>query len=95
MKTRPSASEKICDNNDTANFFISADLKNKRVKEINDICSGIFSTEQLTGGLEILKALALELKFKEKRVFFIQNTLHAWPVGYVINKIQQESAYAN
>jgi len=85
------AIEQVCKNNADANNFTDASKKEKRIKNINDICSGIFSMDQLTGGLQILKALAQELKFDKKHVFFIQNTLYAWPLGYVREKIEQSN----
>ncbi len=37
---------------------------------------------------EIIKAFSQELRFPDKQVFFIQNALYAWPLGYIQDKIQ-------
>lgn len=91
--TGAKAAEQVCENNADVNLFADSDKKQKRLKEISDICTGKFTMEQLTGGLEIMKALALELKFKDRKVFFIQGVLHAWSVGYLKEKIEQNSAH--
>ena len=85
--------EQICQNNEGVNFIQDPEKKQKRLQEIEGICSGKFSMNQLIAGLEILKALALELDFEHKNVFFIQNTLYAWPVGYLKEKIEQDTRH--
>lgn len=83
------AIEQVCEDNASANLFTDILKKEERLKEANKICDSVFNMHQLTAGLEILKALALELRFNEKHVFFIQNALHAWPIGYITEKIAE------
>ena len=67
------------------------DKKEKRRRDIERIRDGVFTVNQLIGGLELLKALSLELEFNKRHVFFIQNTLYAWPLGYVREKIERQN----
>lgn len=88
--TSSNSIEQVCQNNEAVNLIKDPEKKAIRQEEIDGICSGKFSMKQLIAGLEILKALALELDFEHKNVFFIQNTLYAWPVGYLKEKIEHE-----
>jgi hypothetical protein len=89
----PNAVEQVCNDNDDVKSITDPEKKQKRLKEISNICNGIFNMDQLTGGLEILNAFALELNFNQKNVFFIQNVLNAWSVGYLKEKIERETAH--
>lgn len=91
--TGDNAVEKVCKNNTDVNNFTDAEEKQKRIETIKKICDGVFNMDQLTGGLEIMKALAMELNFEDKKVFFIQGVLHSWPVGYLKEKIERENRH--
>ncbi len=82
------AVELICTQNIDIDSITDPMKKEKRIRDINNICTGIFSIDQLIGGMEIIKAFSLELQFPDKHVFFIQNALYAWPLGYIQDRLQ-------
>jgi len=50
-----------------------------------------FTPENLVAGLEILRTFSDEMRFKNKdRVFFIRDSLYAWPLGYISHRCTQE-----
>ena len=79
----------ICNDNKYASYFTKPDNVKKRKKISRKICDGIFNINQLIGGLEILNTLSTELKFNKKKVFFMQDSLYAWPLGYIKDKIKK------
>ena len=65
------------------------DARKRKYPEVGKVCE-TFNPEQLVGGLTILKALSEQLGFasNHKVVFFFRDSLYAWPLGYIADKLQ-------
>ncbi len=65
-----------------------SDAQKRKYPEVAKVAE-TFSVKQLVGGLEILKALSEELGFasNNKNVFFFRDSLFAWPLGYISDKL--------
>ncbi len=64
------------------------DARKRKYPEVGKVCE-TFNPEQLVGGLTILKALSEQLGFtsNHKNVFFFRDSLYAWPLGYIADKL--------
>jgi hypothetical protein len=51
-------------------------------RDVEQICN-TFTTDDMTAGMDLLKTIAEEIKMKEKTVFFIRDSLYAWPLAYL------------
>ena len=51
-----------------------------------------FTPDNIVAGLEILKAFSDEMRFKDKKMFFIRDSLYAWPLGYITHRCKQDSS---
>ena len=74
---RPNARRKLCDENP------------QRTEEIDRICQ-TFDVNNIIAGMDLLKTFSEEMKFKDKTVFFMRDSLYAWPLGYLKARCQAE-----
>ena len=67
---------------------LCGDARKRKYPEVGKVCD-TFSVKQLVGGMEILKGLSEELGFasNHKNVFFFRDSLYAWPLGYIGDKL--------
>lgn len=75
----PNAVSKLCTDNKDAD----------RNKDIGKICN-TFTVDNIVSGLNILKALSHEMNFDQRKVFFIRDSLFAWPFGYLRSRVYKE-----
>jgi hypothetical protein len=50
-----------------------------------------FSPDNIVAGLKILKAFSEEMGFKDKKMFFIRDSLYAWPLGYILDRCKKDN----
>ncbi|CAK0741233.1 exported hypothetical protein [Gammaproteobacteria bacterium] len=73
---------------------MTALCKDNKMQEVNPDLNKVchtFDTNNLVAGLDILKTFAEEMRFSEKDVFFIRNSLYAWPFGYLKTRCKLEN----
>lgn len=60
--------------------------------EMSDIVRNIFTTQdQLLAGAGLLKAIADQWDFKDRRIFFMRQSRHSWMLGYLLQKFGNRS----
>jgi hypothetical protein len=74
---RPNARRRLCEENP------------RRNEEINRVCQ-TFSVDNIIAGMDLLKTFSEEMKFKDKTVFFMRDSLYAWPLGYLKTRCEKE-----
>ena len=52
--------------------------------------SKAFTPDNLVAGLEILRTFSEEMHFGKKNLFFIRDSLYAWPLGYIRKRCEDE-----
>ena len=57
--------------------------------DIQKVCN-TFTMDNLVAGLEILRTFGQEMNFTKKNVFFIRDSLYAWPLGYISKRCKEE-----
>ena len=57
---------------------------------IKKVCN-TFTMDNIIAGLEILKTFSQEMEFAKKTVFFIRDSLYAWPLGYISKRCEEDN----
>jgi hypothetical protein len=79
LAVRGDARNRLCDENPSKNDN----------PDIGKVCQ-TFTIDNLIAGLEILKTFSEEMNFSQKSVFFIRDSLYAWPLGYLKAKCKDD-----
>ena len=58
-------------------------------KDIQKICD-IFTINDVIAGMDLMKTFSEEMRFKNKHVFFMRDSLYAWPLGYLKARCESE-----
>ena len=60
--------------------------------DIDKICvsGNAFTVDNLIAGMDFLKSFSEAMKFQEKKVFFMSDSLYAWPLGYLRHQCEKD-----
>jgi hypothetical protein len=75
----PNATQRLC----------AANPERRVNPDIEKVCQ-VYTVENLIAGMDLLKTFSEEMKFGEKTLFFMRDSLYAWPLGYLKARCQKE-----